>query len=228
MGFVADGNKIKTDNLEEYKFIENHSWIKDGVIVEFEVDDEGFAHKLSAFGATRKYKVPSSFMLSANEQIRGWQNISKSGFVLQTPLCASELMANNSLKKHAVSMGANAILNHKISKVGWLYRASGVPAQVGRQSEQLDSDLVDERDFADINALSKFIKRYLDIKTFLFFACSLLSIFFGFLPLLTLYVLNASLVASSSAWVYVWVLAGFVWAFVFKPYGARLIRVRDE
>lgn len=228
LGFVADGNKIKTDSLEEYRFIEKHSWIKVGVIVEFELDDDGFAHKLSAFGATKKYKVPSSFMLSANDEIRGWQNISKSDFILQTPLCSSELVANNSLKKHAISMGANAVLNHKISKVLWFYRASGLPAQVGRQSEQLDSDLIDERDFADINALSKFIKRYLDVKAFLLFACSLLAIFFGFLPLLTLYVLGASLVATSSVWVYSWVVAGCFWAFVFKPYGARLVRAKDE
>lgn len=64
-GFVKADVVLQCENGEQYNFIEYHEWLKNGVIVEFELDSDDLAHKLSAFKAGRKYKVPESFMLSA-------------------------------------------------------------------------------------------------------------------------------------------------------------------
>lgn len=219
-GFVAGLNHVRTEAGDVYKIAQNHDWLRDGVIVEFELDDSQNAINLNSFGAAQKYKVPDSFMLSKTNEVRGWQSINKSRYELISPASKSEAAAMASLRRHAMAMGANAVLSYRVKRALFYYTASGIPAQIGQPSELLDDGLIDERDLARLDELSSYIRNRLIFKeTFL-----ALIAFFVF-ALLSMPILFFKDTISSVA-CYIFLSAGVVFAWALKPRGARLKEVQ--
>ncbi|BCX79540.1 hypothetical protein [Campylobacter sp. 19-13652] len=224
-GFVEDFKQIRTDSGEVYEIAEGAGQLKNGVIVEFCLDEQGRASGLKAFEASKRYKVPDSFMLSTSSEVRGWQSINKSKFELIGEPNLNKTVATTNLRKHAAAMGANAIINYRLERFFMRWRARGVPVQIGQPSELFEEGLIDERDFSEICKLSCYIKKRLSLRRFLATTLSVLTLSFSIA--LAIFLDGFTNLNISKGVFFTIIASGFIWALVIKPNGAQLQEIKE-
>lgn len=225
-GFVQEAGQVRTDSGEVYEIYNAKPWLKNGVIVEFSLDEWGRAIDLKAFGASKRYKVPDSFMLSSSAKVRGWQSINQSKYELIGESNFSKTAATTNLRKHATAMGANAVVGYKIERFFLRWRARGIPAQIGQPSELFEDGLVDERDFSELYGLSEYIKKKLTLRKVFAFLSAMFALAFGVICAM-FFDDFVGLDISNTAFCG-FILAGIIWALAIKPTGAYLKEVVNE
>ena len=185
--YLTDKNYgfIKGDDKKDYFFhkssIDNHDLEKicDGALVTFDqkATPKGYnAIKISINSASNiKYKTPDEIYTSKNKNIKGWDNICMSNWIIHGSSRNSPDEAKIDMIDGASLVGANTILNMEYYKTTGseagtgngtyhytIHNFRGNPANIGKKS--LDGQY-SKNDLLGINEHAKNLKKQLIIKT---------------------------------------------------------------